>query len=57
MNKDKNVKLKCLKIPIFKSQGFEIDEKHNQKNEARMSNYCLFHERRQEIHGKWKDDG
>lgn len=40
-----------------KSQGFEIDEKHNQKNEARMSNYCLFHERRQEIHGQWKDDG
>lgn len=22
-----------------------------------MSNYCLFHERRQEIHRQWKDDG
>lgn len=55
MNKDKNVKLKCLKIPRVKV--LKLMKKHNQKNEARMSNYCLFHERRQEIHGQWKDDG
>lgn len=55
MNKDKNVKLKCLKKPRVKV--LKLMKKHNRKNEARMSNYCLFHERRQEIHGQWKDDG
>lgn len=54
MNKDKNVRLICLKIPSIKVLKLM---KNTIKDEAKMSNYCLFHERRQEIHRQWKDDG
>lgn len=54
INEDKNVKLKCLKIPSVKVLKLM---KNTINDEAKMSNYCLFHERRQEIHRQWKDDG